>query len=45
MNTDQVNKFIDWYKRQDEFKNLPEEEKPITLAFMIKKFMNVEIKK
>lgn len=43
MNTDQVTKFIDWYKKQDEFKNLPEEDKPIRLAEMMIQVMITEI--
>ena len=38
-------KFIDWYKTTKEFLDIPEAEKPIHLAMMIKKTMNLNFKK
>lgn len=37
-------KFIDWYKTTKEFQDVPEVEKPIHLAMMIKNTMKLNIK-
>ena len=44
MKEEQINKFIKWCKETEEFKNLPEHKKPIAIAMMIKKIMDIEIK-
>ena len=40
MKDDELKKFIEWYKTTEMFLEVPEHEKPIHLAYIIKKAMN-----
>lgn len=44
MTSEEIKKFLEYYKTTDEYKSIPEEEKPIHLAAVIKELINTEIK-
>ncbi len=44
MESEEIKKFLEWYKTQDEYKDVPEEDKPLHLASVIKQLMETKIK-
>ena len=43
MNKKELNKFLEWYKKTKEFKDVPDKDKPIHLAQVIKEATNTQI--